>query len=157
MISTMHILASSFVHTFSLYWLISCYCAAWRWIMDLDKDKVSVFSWILSPVLCRLWPGAALSLCKHGYQDQHQLQQICLLQDRGQASQVQEHRRLWWENYGTAEIGGRLVLVWWPFGCGQPIVMNGHFGLDWRSKSCSHSVQAFALIRLCFVTKVKCD
>ena len=67
------------------------------------------------------------------------------------------HWRLWWENYGTAEIGGRLVLVWWPFGCGQPIVMNGHFGLDWRSKSCSHSVQAFALIRLCFVTKVKCD
>ena len=40
------------------------------------------------------------------------------------------HWRLWWENYGTAEIGGRLVLVWWPFGCGQPIVMNGHFGLD---------------------------
>ena len=41
-----------------------------------------------------------------------------------------DHRRLWWENHGTAEIGGRLVLVWWPFGCGQPIVMNGHFGLD---------------------------
>ena len=41
-----------------------------------------------------------------------------------------QHWRLWWENYGTAEIGGRLVLVWWPFGCGQPIVMNGHFGLD---------------------------
>ena len=41
-----------------------------------------------------------------------------------------DHWRLWWENYGTAEIGGRLVLVWWPFGCGQPIVMNGHFGLD---------------------------
>ena len=40
------------------------------------------------------------------------------------------HWRLWWENYGTAEIGGRLVLVWSPFGCGQPIVMNGHFGLD---------------------------
>ena len=67
------------------------------------------------------------------------------------------HWRLCWENYGTAEIGGRLVLVWWTFGCGQPIVMNGHFGLDWRSKSCSHSVQAFALTRLCFVTKVKRD
>ena len=34
-----------------------------------------------------------------------------------------EHWRLWWENYGTAEIGGRLVLVvavWlWPTHCDE--------------------------------------
>ena len=50
----------------------------------------------------------------------------------------------------------------WPFPpnivafCPWP-TLNNPLWWDIPSKSWSHSVQAFALIRLCFVIKVKCD